>query len=92
MHRQGEKLRSLANRVRCAEPERKSLGRTFPPPHHAICSTPQEAARKAAAAAAAARFRADVAGQLEEKEAARLAGLKEKRAELVRMMADLEVS
>lgn len=53
---------------------------------------PQEAARKAAAAAAAARFRADVAGQLEEKEAARLAGLKEKREELVRMMADLEVS
>ncbi|PRW32605.1 flagellar associated [Chlorella sorokiniana] len=51
----------------------------------------EEAARKAAAAAAAARFRADVAGQLEEKEAARLAALKDKRAELVRMMADLEV-
>ncbi|KAI7839562.1 hypothetical protein COHA_006689 [Chlorella ohadii] len=51
----------------------------------------EEAARKAAAAASAARFRADVAGQLEEKEAAKLAGLKEKREELVRMMAELEV-
>lgn len=62
------------------------------PLHLVSLPLPQEAARKAAAAAAAARFRADVAGQLEEKEAARLAGLKEKRAELVRMMADLEVS
>ncbi len=33
-----------------------------------------------------------MAGQLEEKEAAKLAGLKEKRGELVRMMAELEVS
>lgn len=33
-----------------------------------------------------------MAGQLEEKEAAKLAGLKEKREELVRMMAELEVS
>lgn len=62
------------------------------PSHLVSLLPPQEAARKAAAAAAAARFRAGVAGQLEEKEAARLAVLKEKRAELVRMMADLEVS
>ena len=59
------------------------------PPH---LSLPQEAARKAAAAAAAARFRADVAGQLGEKEAARVAGLREKREELVCMMAELEAS
>lgn len=52
----------------------------------------EEARRKAAAKAASAKFRADVAGQLGEKEAARLAELQAKRAELVAMMADLEVS
>lgn len=51
----------------------------------------EEARRKAAAAASAAKFRADVAGQLGEKEAARLAELQGKRAELVALMADLEV-
>lgn len=51
----------------------------------------EEARRKEAARAAAAKLRADVAGQLEEKGAARLAGLQEKRRELEAMMADLEV-
>ena len=41
--------------------------------------------------ASAAKFCSDIGGQLGEKEAARVAALREKRAELVAMMADLEV-
>lgn len=51
----------------------------------------EEERRKAAQRAAAAKFRADISGQLGEKEAARLAELKAKREELVGLMADLEV-
>ncbi|KAL4421469.1 hypothetical protein ABPG75_010760 [Micractinium tetrahymenae] len=51
----------------------------------------EEERRKAAQRAAAARFRADIGGQLAEKEAARLAELRAKREELVALMADLEV-
>lgn len=51
----------------------------------------EEERRKAAQRAAAAKFRADIGGQLGEKEAAKLAALKAKREELVALMADLEV-
>jgi hypothetical protein len=51
----------------------------------------EEARRKAAVRASAAKFCSDIGGQLGEKEAARVAALREKRAELVAMMADLEV-
>ncbi|KAL4432214.1 hypothetical protein ABPG77_005976 [Micractinium sp. CCAP 211/92] len=51
----------------------------------------EEERRKAAQRAAAAKFRADIGGQLGEKEAARQAALQAKRKELVALMADLEV-
>ena len=51
----------------------------------------EEARRKAAMAARAQKFRADVAGQLAEKEAAKLAELEGRRRELEAAMAELEV-
>ena len=51
----------------------------------------EEARRREAAAAAAARFRADIGGQLSEKEAARQAAAEEKRRELEAMVQELEV-
>lgn len=51
----------------------------------------EEARRKAAHREAAARFRADVAQQLSEKEAARLGELQAKRRELEAAMRELEV-
>lgn len=63
------------------------------PPHREkqAALVAEEERRKAAQRAAAAKFRADIGGQLGEKEAAKLAALKAKREELVALMADLEV-
>lgn len=61
---------------------------TRPSPHASPHPLPP---RHCQVAARASKFRSDVAGQLAEKEAARLAALEAQRAELSVAMAELEI-